>query len=248
MNNNHITIFHCIILLNITNIISENDYICILNELNKYNFDLTSIKNSESLIYLFIKFNLNNSYMFSFISYLHNYYSNYLQKFKLNYTKLNKHISKTCTAINLNEIVNIKRFINNDLKFLKSFIKIVILEKEKVNLQSKTHNIYNLYLFEQKFEILNRLNQIVKNFDIHFLEYNKIPIHTFDYLNNMRHLELQNYYNNLVDTLIQKLNNILNITNTIIIANLLYKKYTPKKDNICNNNFYDEISQLIIKS
>ena len=224
-------IFYVIYLLMISKKVDESNYINILHQLNILGFNLSSINNVEQMIFLLDSNGFKKSYIITMLSYLKcDIYDSILDLLR-NYQDLNSNIEENYR--NIDVIIHIKNFLKKKSLIIKAFTKIIQISRDE--LPSNIPKIKQLFEIEQKNEIINRLFQLRKIFNLDILGYMEIELITYEDIVNMNIINLTFFYKKCINNIKEKISNWICLCDAYLDTELSYLKSIKKYK--LNNNY-----------
>jgi len=194
-NNDMLKLFQVFYLLNINKAIEQKMYIQILYILEKHGLLLKTIHNIENMIFHLNKLNLQESYKISILFYFKSNITILMSKVLKHYSKLNRLVNKNSNnLINSNKVCTAKKYLQNRLDIIKSFIKLSSANKdENINklVINKNNTKFNSIL---RTEFINRLKNLRKYYELDVLRYIGVKLISYDDVCSMDIIELQKYY------------------------------------------------------
>ena len=231
--NSLIKLFYVIFLLNISNKISESNYVHVLHQLNHLGFEPTHISDVENMIFYLENKGFKQSYVMTMLLYLKNDIFDSIKDLENNYDKLCENINCDDSNKKIDRIISIKEFLKNRVMIIKAFSKLCPPPKDEIVMKNmkpilSKATIRLCFNTELKEELINRLFQIRNHFDLDILKYMDVELKMYKEVKDMDVLMLTKYYMSCISTIKSKLTHWVCLCDAYLDAELSYLKSIKK--------------------
>lgn len=234
-------VFFIIYLLTVSKKISESNYISILKQINGIGFEVNCIKDVEPMIFYLENNNFKVSYIITMLLYLRYDIYDSINDLIENYTELKRFIYSNKNEKRVNDIINIKNYLEDKVIVIKSFVKLgqppnendELILKDEPKMDRKT--IRHHYNISHREEIINRLFQLREHFDLDILQYMEVELVMYGELIDYKLRDLHNYYTECVSCIKKKLYHWISLCSAYLDSEISYLK-SLKRINLNRRN------------
>lgn len=199
-------IFSAVYVANIKRCIDEDRYIQIIKSISDNGFKTYYIKDFDRLTVYLKEQGLNKSYAISILLYLRDENYNKIVEIARQFTDIKKIINNKSKKT-VEKVHEVSKSLRKKLDIAKAFIKPEKIESiysnvDEIELKLDRELVINEWFIHNRRDIINRLHDLLKHFTIEQLEFMGVSLIRYDVLLKTDTIELQKYYNQTVNCII----------------------------------------------